>query len=59
MSKAEEFVIRMLIDRVKLAKQLTRSQFRLRRAYFMLRNMFKVVYRPVTFGTAAANSQSE
>lgn len=43
-SGAEEIVIKMLLERVKLGKNLTSSKLRFRKCRFLLRNMHKACY---------------
>lgn len=47
LSAAEEMVLRMMLERVKLGKRLKPSVLKLRRAYFTVRNMLRVQYRNV------------
>ena len=43
-SKNEELVLRMLLERGNIGKRLKPGMLRLRRAYFMIRNMIKARY---------------
>ena len=47
MTPAEEFFLKMLLERVKLGKKLTPMVLKARRAYFTLRNMLQVKYRSI------------
>ena len=46
-SKSEEEVIRMMLDRVALGKRFKKYTVRARRAFFTLRHMVKVRYQGV------------
>lgn len=45
---AEESVVKLLVDRADMGKRLKPSVIRARRAFFTLRNMLRVQYRPMS-----------
>ena len=52
MTKSEEEVIRMMLDRIALAKHFKKYTVRARRAFFTLRHMVKVKYQGVEISNA-------